>query len=154
MVKHATIHKLIEKIYTELNGRCIPLMTVVEYVKKVEPEVSYSLVKFALEMMAKDGKVQKVKLYKSYTIYCIGKNPQLGNIFDYKKAEECVNKLAPSFTFMQLAECVLEHRPVGSPTPIYTAILYVLMRMVKDQKIHSFTVLLDAKDRLKVIIKK
>jgi len=154
MVKEAIIHKVIEKIYTGFRGRCVPLMSIVEYVKKVEPGVSYSLVKFAMEMMSKDGKVQKIKLYKSYTIYCVGKNPQLGNIFDYKKAEECVNKLAPSFTFMQLTECVLEHRPAGPPIPIYTAILYVLMRMVKDQKIHSFTVLVDAKDRLKVIIKK
>jgi len=154
MVKKAIIHRVIREIYIYFRNRCVPLAHIVEHVKKVEPNASSSLVKFALEIMAKDGKVQKVKVYKSYTIYCFGKNPQMGNIFDYKKAEECVNKLAPSFTFMQLAECVLEHRPAGPPTPIYTAILYVLMRMVKDQKIHSFTVLVDSKDRLKVIIKK
>jgi hypothetical protein len=161
MVKEAIIQKVIEKIYEEFNGKCVPFFsiykhikkTVYNHVKKTEHDVSESLVRMALEIMSKDGRLNKVKLYKSYVIYCIGKDAQLGVVFDYKKAEECVNKLRPSFTFIQLAECAMGHRPAGSPTPIYAAILYVLMRMVKDQKIHSFTVLLDARDRLKVIIK-
>jgi hypothetical protein len=153
MVREAIIHKVIEKIYEEFNGKCVPLFSIYERIKKTEHEASQSLVKAALEIMTRDGKVQKVRLYKLYTIYCIGKNPKLGVLFDYKKAEECVYKLKPSFTFMQLAECVLGRRPAGSPTPIYTAILYVLSRMVREQKIHSFTVLVDARDRLKVIVK-
>jgi hypothetical protein len=104
--------------------------------------------------MAKDGKVQKIKLYKVYVIYCFGKNPQVSNLLDYRKVEECVNKLAPSATLFQIAECALGTRPRGNPNAIYVSILYVLARMVKDQKLHSFTVLVDSKDRLKVIVKK
>jgi hypothetical protein len=154
MVKEAVIHRVIEKIYEEFNGKCVPFFNIYRRVKKIEHNVSEALVRMALEVMSKDGKVQKIKLYRLYTVYCVGKNPQLGTIFDYKKAEECINKLMPSFTFMQLAECTLGHRPAGIPTPIYVGILYVLMRMVKEQKIHSFTVLLDARDRLKAIIQK
>ena len=55
---------------------------------------------------------------------------------------------------MQVAECVLGHRPVGSPSVIYSAILYVLMRMVKEKKIRSFAVVGGTRNRLKAIIQK
>jgi len=154
MVRGAHIHEVIEKIYEEFNGRCVPFFNIYRRIKKTKHNVSEALVRIALEIMSKEEKAQKIKLYNFYTVYCIGKNPQIGVIFDYKKAEECINKLMPSFTFVQLAECVLDHRPTGVPTPIYVGILYVLMRMVKEQKIYSFTVLLDARDRLKIIIQK
>jgi len=154
MVKEAVIHKVARLIYTTYKGRCVTLGQVAEFVKKNEKNVSYSLVKLALDILAKDGKVQKVKLYKSYTIYCIGKEPRLGETVDHKKIEECINKYMPSFMLMQVAECVLGHRPVGSPSVIYSAILYVLARMVKEEKIYSFTVLGDSRDRLKVIVQK
>ena len=154
MVKEAVIHKVVRLIYTTYKGRCVTLGQVAEFVKKNEKNVSYSLVKLALDILAKDGKVQKVKLYRSYAIYCIGKEPRLGETVDHKKIEECINKYMPSFMLMQVAECVLGHRPVGSPSVIYSAILYVLARMVKEEKIYSFTVLGDSRDRLKVIVQK
>jgi len=154
MVREAVIHKVARLIYTTYKGRCVTLGQVAEFVKKNEKNVSYSLVKLALDILAKDGKVKKVKLYKSYAIYCVGKEPKLGESVDHKKIEECINKYMPSFMLMQVAECALGHRPVGSPSVIYSAILYVLMRMVKDRKIYSFTVLGDSRDRLKVIIQK
>jgi hypothetical protein len=154
MVREAIIHKVIEMVYEEFNDRCVPLQHVYEYVKKMEVEVSYSLVRLALDAMVKEGKAQKMKLHRFYALYCIGKNPKLVETIDHKKAEECVDKLAPSFTFIQLAECVLGRKPVGPPTLIYATLLYTLMRMVKEKKIYSFTVLGDAKDRLKIIIQK
>jgi hypothetical protein len=104
--------------------------------------------------MVEEGKAQKVKLHKHYALYCIGRNPRLVNVLDRKKVEECIFKLAPSFTLMQLAECALGRRPTGVPALIYVALLYSLMRMVKEKMIYSFTVLEDARDRLKVIIQK
>jgi hypothetical protein len=154
MVKEAVIHKVVRLIYTTYKGRCVTLGQVADFVKKSERSASYSLVKLALDVLAKDGKIQKVKLYKSYTIYCIGKEAKLDVTVDHKKIEECINKYIPSFMLMQVAECVLGHRPVGSPSVIYSAILYVLARMVKEEKIYSFTVLGDSRDRLKVIIQK
>jgi hypothetical protein len=154
MVKEAVIHKVVRLIYTTYKGRCVTLGQVAEFVKKSERSASYSLVKLALDVLAKDGKVQKVKLYKSYAIYCIGKEPRLGETADHKKIEECINKYMPSFMLMQIAECVLGHRPVGSPSVIYSAILYVLARMVREERIYSFTVLGDSRDRLKVIVQK
>jgi hypothetical protein len=75
-------------------------------------------------------------------------------VIDHRKIEECISKYPKSFMLMHIAECVLGHRPVGSPVPIYSAILYVLARMVKEGKIYSFTVLGDSRDRLKIIIQK
>jgi len=154
MVKEAIIHEVIRLIYATYKGRCVAISEIAEFVKKSKVGASYSLVKLALDVMAKDGKVKKVKLYKSYTIYCVGKEPKLGKEIEHKKIEECIAKYMPSFMLMQVAECALGHRPVGSPSVIYTAILYVLARMVKEKKIHSFTVLGDSRDRLKVVIRK
>ena len=154
MVRKAVIHKVVKLIYTTYKGRCVTLGQVDEFIKKSEHSVSYSLVRLALDILAKDGKVKKVKLYKSYTIYCVGKEPKLGEAVDHKKIEECINKYMPSFMLMQVAECVLGYRPVGSPSVIYSVILYVLARMVKERKIYSFTVLGDSRDRLKVIVQK
>jgi len=154
MVKEAVIHKVVRLIYTTYKGRCVTLGQIAEFVRRREKGVSYSLVKLALDVLVKDGRAKKAKLHKSYMLYCIGKEPKLGEAVDHRKIEECINKYMPSFMLMQVAECVLGRRPAGSPGVIYTAILYVLARMVKEGKIHSFTVLGDARDRLKVIIQK
>jgi hypothetical protein len=154
MVKRLILHKVVRLIYGSFKGRCVTVSEVAEFVKKSKLEASYSLVKFALDSLIKEGKAKKVKLYRSYAIYCIGKEPKFNEVIEHGKIEECVVKLIPSFTLIQLAVCVLGHRPVGSPSMIYASILYVLMRMVKDKKIYSFTILPDSKDRLKVIIKK
>jgi len=154
MVREAVIHKVVRLIYTTYRGRCVTLGQIADFVRKSDQKASYSLVKLALDVLAKDGKVKKVKLYKSYTIYCVGKEPNLVDVIDHEKIEECIDKHPKSFMLMQVAECVLGHRPSGSPMLIYSAILYVLARMVKKGKIYSFTVLGDSRDRLKVIIQK
>ena len=154
MVKAAVIHKIVKLIYSKYRGRCVTLGEVAEFVKRSEHNASYSLVKFALDILAKDGKMKKVKLYKSYTVYCIGKEPKLTDVIDHKRIEDCINKHQKSFMLMNIAECVLGHRPVGSVAYIYGAILYVLARMVREGKIYSFTVLGDSRDRLKVIVQK
>ena len=154
MVRETVIHKVVNLIYTTYKNRCVTIGQVADFVKKSEYNASYSLVKLALDILSKDGKVQKVKLYKSYAIYCIGKEPKLSETVDHKKIEECINRYMPSFMLMQVAECTLGHRPVGSPSVIYSAIMYVLAKMVKEEKIYSFTVLGDSRDRLKVIIQK
>jgi hypothetical protein len=154
MVREAVIHKVVKLIYTTYKGKCVTLGQIADFVKSSEHKASYSLVKFALDILAKDGKVKKVKLYKSYTVYCVGKEPQLVDVIDHKRIEECINKHPNSFILIQIAECVLGYRPVGSIILIYSAVLYVLARMVKEEKIYSFTVLGDSRDRLKVIIQK
>ena len=154
MVREAIIHKVANLIYTTYKNRCVTIGQVADFIKKSENSASYSLVKLALDILMKDGKVKKVKLYRSYAIYCIGKEPRLGEVVDHNKVEECINKYMPSFMFMQVAECALGHRPVGSPSVIYSAILYVLMRMVKEKKIRSFTVVGGTRNRLKAIIQK
>jgi len=154
MVKKPILHKVVRLIYKNFRGKCTTISEVVEFIKKSGLGVSYSLGKLALDTLIKDGKVKKVKLYKSYAIYCVGKEPKLSKAVEHKKIEECINKYMPSFVLMQVAECVLGHRPTGSPSVIYSAILYVLARMVKERKIYSFTVLGDSRDRLKVIIQK
>ena len=154
MVKKAIIHKIIEKVYDEFNGKCVPLQYIYEYVKRIEVEASYSLVRLALSAMAEEGKAQKIKLHRFYALYCIGENPRLVGVLDYRKVEECTSKLAPSFPLIQLAECALGRRPSGPPTLIYAVLLYYLMRMVRSEEIYSFTVLRDARDRLKIIIQK
>ena len=154
MVKKAVVYKIVRLIYTMYKGRCVTLGQVVDFMRKVNQEASHSLVRLALDIMAKDGKVYKIKLYNQYAIYCIGKKPRLADAADYKKAEECIEKNMPSATLMSIAECVLGRKPAGSPAPIYAEILYVLARMVRKGKIYSFTILRDAKDRLKVIIQK
>jgi hypothetical protein len=154
MVREVIIHKIVKLIYSKYRGRCVTLGEVAEFVKRSEHKVSYSLVKLALDILAKDGKVKKVKLYKSYSVYCIGKEPKLIDVIDHKKIEECIAKHQKSFMLMNIAQCVLGHRPVGSVAYIYGAILYVLARMVKEGKIYSFTVIGDSRDRLKVIIQK
>jgi predicted transcriptional regulator len=154
MVREAVIHKVANLIYTTYKNRCVTISQVADFIKKSENSASYSLVKLALDILMKDGKVKKVKLYKSYAIYCIGKEPKLNEAVDHNKVEECINKYMPSFMLMQVAECVLGHRPVGSPSVIYSAILYVLMRMVREKKIRSFTVVGGTRNRLKAIIQK
>ena len=154
MVKKAILHKVVRLIYKNFRGKCVTISEVAEFIKKSELAASYSLVKIALDALIRDGKVKKVKLYKFYTIYCIGKEPKLSEAVSHEKIEECIAKYMPSFMLMQIAECALGRRPVGSPSIIYAAVLYVLMRMVKEGKIYSFTVLPDSRDRLKVVIRK
>jgi hypothetical protein len=154
MVREAVIHEVAKLIYKAYRGKCIALSEVAEFVKKNGLEASYSLIRFAVELLAKDGKVKKVKLYRFYTIYCIGKEPKMADFIDAKKIEDCINKFTKSFTLMQVAECALGHKPVGSPVLIYTVILYVLTRMVREERIQSFTVLTDARNRLKVVIQR
>ena len=154
MVKEAVIQKVVRLIYATYKGRCVTLGQAAEFVKRREKGVSYSLVKLALDVLVKDRRAAKAKLHKSYALYCIGRRPKLGEAADHRKIEECVSKYMPSFMLMQVAECVLGRRPAGSHAMTYAAILYVLAKMVKKGTIHSFTVLGDARDRLKVIIQK
>jgi len=154
MVRETIIHDVIRLIYTTYRGRCVTLGQVADFVRKSEYKASYSLVKLALEVMSKDGRVKKIKLYKLYTLYCIGKEPKIIDIVNHRRIEECISKYPKSFLLMQVAECVLGHRPVGSSILIYSTILYVLTRMIREGKIHSFTVLGDFRDRIKVVIHK
>ena len=153
MVRKAVIHEIITLIYANFKDRCVTLGEVVNVIKS-KYNVSYSLVKLALETMAKDGKVVKAKLHDFYTIYCVGKAPRVVDIADRKKIEECISRHMQSFGLATIAECVLGRKPVAPPIPIYIATLYVLSRMVREKKIYSFTVLRDARDRLKVVIQK
>jgi hypothetical protein len=148
------IHEIIELIYTAYSGRCVTLGQVVDFVRKANRKASQSLVKLALDIMVRDGRASKIKLYKLYAVYCIGKKPHAINIVDHKKTEECIERHMPSAMLMNIAECILGRRPAGSPIPVYLAILYVLARMVRKGRIHSFIILRDARDRLKVIIQK
>jgi hypothetical protein len=154
MVREAVIHEVIKLIYKTYKGKCVTLSEVTKFIKSSEQKASQALVKLALDIMIKDGKVKKAKLYKSYAVYCIGKEPRLVDAVDHKKIEDCIGKYPKSFILVHLAECVLGRRPVGSAAYVYGAILYVLVRMVREGKIYSFTVLRDAKDRLKVVIQK
>lgn len=154
MVREAIIHKVAKLIYMTYKGRCVTFGEIAEFVRKSDQKASHSLVKLALYVLSKDGKVRMVKLNKSYAIYCVGKEPKLTDVIDHKRIEVCISKYQKSFTLMQIAECVLGHRPVAPPVPIYASILYVLAKMIREGKIYSFTVLGDHKDRLKVIIQK
>ena len=154
MVKEAIIHEVVKLIHKTYKGRCVTLSEVVKFIKNSGKKASQSLVKLALDIMAKDGKVKKAKLYKSYAVYCIGKEPRLVDAVDHKKIEDCIGRYPKSFILVHLAECVLGRKPVGSAAYVYGAVLYVLMRMVREGKIYSFTVLRDARGRLKVVIQK
>ena len=154
MVKKTIIHKVINLIYAAYRHRCVTLGQVADFVKKREKDVSHSLVRLALDALVRDGRARKVKLYKFYVLYCIEKEPNLDEVVDGKKIEECISKYMPSFTLMQVAECVLGHRPAGSPSVVYSSILYVLMRMVKEGKIYSFTLLRGTRSRLKAVVRR
>jgi predicted lipoprotein len=63
-------------------------------------------------------------------------------------------RLAPSATFIRIAECALRRRPERNATGVYLAILYTLLKMAKEGKIRSFTVFADAQGRPKVVVMK
>jgi hypothetical protein len=154
MVREAVIHKVIEEIGKAFNGRCATVTQVVKYVKDAELNVSHSLVRFALEAAVAEGRARKYKLSKAYVLYCFGKKPRLTLVVDYRDVEECIKKLVPSATLFQIAECVLGARSRGNLSAVYLTILFALIQMLQKKKIHSFEVLLSARGRLKVVIKK
>ena len=153
MVKRRVIKRIIDAIYAEFNGKCMPLTAIVERLREVGVDASYSSVRAALGMMAQDGRALKLKLHGAYTLYCIGeaREPQA---FSAGNVEKCIEELAPSASLLKIAECIIGKKPRGNITGIYLAILYTLLQMVKAQKIKSFTVIADARGRPKVVVRR
>jgi hypothetical protein len=152
MVREPIIYDIIEAVYKEFNGKCITSTKIIEHLKNVGLYASYSTLKNALEILAKLGKAEKHKLHKGYVLYCFGDKPEFTPVFSYEEAEKCIMKLMPSATLLQIVECALKTEVRSDYTTMYLSALYVLLRMMKEQKIHSIIFVADRRDKFKVII--
>jgi nitric oxide synthase oxygenase domain/subunit len=152
MVRKTVIFEVVELLHREFFGTCATLAKIVEYLKEKGLYVSYTTVRHALEIMVRLGKAEKHKLNKSYTFYCFGEPSEYIVKFDYDNAEKCIMKLMPSATLLQIAECILKTKPRSDYTTLYLSIIYTLMRMIKEGKIHSVILISDTRDKFKIII--
>jgi len=152
MVREPIIYEIVEAVYKEFAGKCATPAKILEHLKGMEIYTSHTTLKFALEILVRIGKAEKYKLHKGYALYCFGDIPEFRPVFRYEEAEKCVMKLMPSATLLEIAECALKTKVKGDYTTIYLSVLYVLLRMVKEGKIHSVIFVADRRDKFKVII--
>jgi len=154
MVREPVIYDVIEAVYREFTGKCVTPIKIIEHLKKMGLYASHATLKYALEVLIKLGKAKKYRLHESYVLYCVGDLPEFTPELDYEKVEKCVMEFMPSATLQQIAECALKTKLKGNYTTVYLSVLYVLLRMVKEGKIHSIIFLSDRRDKFKVIIKR
>jgi len=152
MVREPVIYEIIDLTYKEFAGKCVTPIKIIEHLKNAGLYASHSTLRYALEVLVKLGKAEKHKLHKSYILYCFGSSHEFMPELNYEDVEKCVLKLMPSATLLQIVECALKTKLRGGYTTAYLSVLYVLLRMVKDGKIHSITFIADRRDRPKVII--
>jgi hypothetical protein len=152
MVREPIIYDVIEAVYKEFAGKCATPIKIIEHLKSVGLYASHSTLRNALEVLIKLGKAERHKLHKGYTLYCFGDLPEFKPGLSYEEVEKCVAKLMPSATLLQIAECALKTKVRGDYTTVYLSVLYVLLRMMKEGKIHSIIFVADRRDKFKVII--
>lgn len=152
MVREPIIYDVIEAVNKEFAGKCATPIKIIEHLKSVGLYTSYSTLRNALEILIKLGKAEKHMLHKGYTLYCFGDLPEFRPQLSYEEVEKCIVKLMPSATLLQIAECALRTKVRGDYTTAYLSVLYVLLRMMKEGKIHSIIFVGDRRDKFKVII--
>ncbi len=152
MVREPIIYDVIEAVYKEFTGKCATPIKIIEHLKSVGLYASYGTLRNALEILVKLGKAERHNLHKGYALYCIGDRPEFGATLSYEEVEKCIMKLMPSATLLQIAECALKRKIRGDYTTIYLSVLYILLRMIKEGKIHSVIFVSDSRDKFKVII--
>jgi hypothetical protein len=152
MVREPIIYDVIEAVYKEFTGKCATPIKIIEHLKSVGLYASHSTLRNALEILIKLGRAEKHKLHKGYTLYCFGDLPEFRPQLSYEEVEKCIVKLMPSATLLQIAECALKTKVKGDYTTVYLSVLYVLLRMMKEGKIHSIIFVADRRDKFKVII--
>ena len=151
-MREPIIYDVIDAVYKEFAGRCATPVKIIEHLKSVGLYASYSTLRNALEILIKLGKAEKHKLHGGYTLYCFGDVPEFKPVLSYEEVERCVIKLMPSATLLQIAECALKTKVRGDYTTVYLSVLYALLRMIKEEKIHSVVFVGDRRDKFKVII--
>jgi hypothetical protein len=154
MVRKKVLKEIIEAIYSEFGGRCAPLAVITEHLKEKGVGAAYSTIRAALKVMVREGRAEKFVLHKAYTVYCFGSLPEPELEVRAGGIENCIMNLAPSATFLRIAECALGRKVERNATGVYLMILYALLQMVKEDKIKSFTVFTDAQNRPKVVVRK
>jgi hypothetical protein len=152
MVREPVIYDVIEAVYKEFNGKCATPVKIIEHLKSVGLYASHSTLRNALEILIKLGRAEKHKLHKGYTLYCFGDLPEFKPEISYEEVEKCVMKLMPSATLLQIAECALKTKVRSGYTTVYLSVLYVLLRMMKEGRIHSVIFVAGRRDKFKVII--
>jgi hypothetical protein len=152
MVREPIIYDIIDAVYKEFAGKCATPIKIIEHLKSAGLYASHSTLRNALEILIKLGKAEKHKLHKGYTLYCFGDMPEFRPELNYEEVEKCIMELMPSATLLQIAECALKAKVRGDYTAVYLSVLYVLLRMVKEGKIHYIIFVGDKRDRFKVII--
>ena len=153
MVRGPIIYDIIEAVYKEFTGKCATPIKIIERLKSVGLYASHSTLRFALEILIKLGKAKKYQLHKSYTLYCFGDLPEFVPELNYEEVEKCVVELMPSATLLQIAECALRTKVRSDYTTVYLSVLYAMLRMIKEGKIHSIIFVADRRDKFKVIIR-
>lgn len=153
MVREPIIYDIIEIVHKEFSGKCVTPIKIIEHLKSVGLYASHATLRYALEILIKLGKAKRYQLHKSYKLYCIGDLTEFTPELSYEDIEKCIVKLMPSATLQKIAECALNRKLKGNYTTIYLAVLYSLLRMVKEGKIHSVILLSNKRDKFKIIIR-
>ena len=153
MVREPVIYEVIDLVYKEFAGKCVTSTKIIERLKNAGLYASHSTLRYALEVLVKLGKAERHRLHRSYILYCFGSLHEFVPELNYEEVEKCVLKLMPSATLLQIAECALKAELRGGYTTAYLSVLYVLLRMIKEGKIHSITFVADRRDKFKVVIR-
>ena len=153
MADQTKAKKLADEIYVRFKNRCVFMRDVIKYIGNSSIKRSASTAKVALMLLEADKKVRKYKLVGGLVLYCFGKHAALEYAVNYKKIENCIKTYAPSFRLKQIVDCLGISVAPSEILPLYTAVVYTLMKMVNKGQIHSFTVLNDGRKRYKVIIR-
>jgi hypothetical protein len=156
MVNTPHFHELSEEIYKHFEGKCVVMWQILDYAKKLGYKTPLKLVLFSMKYLGMNGKVFTYKFYDDYNVYCFGRQYEFEDLVDHKEVRKCIERFLlngiTAFNFIDVIECIAEKKTIGRNIIPYLAVLYELMKMVKEGKARYFVVTTDAKKSFRILV--
>ncbi|MFP3131582.1 MAG: hypothetical protein RXR51_08425 [Nitrososphaeria archaeon] len=152
MVSIPKFDKLADEIYRHFESRCVTIWQIVEFAKKLGYKAPLKIVLFSMKYLGMNGKVFIYRFYDDYNVYCFGRQYNGEDLVNHKEVRRCIEQFLPTFNLANVVECITEKKAIGRNIVLHLAILYELMKMIRERKIRYFVATTDAKNRLKVLV--
>ena len=152
MVNIPKFHELADKIFSHFEGRCVTMWQIIDYAKKLGYKTPSKTVSFAVRYLSMNGKAFSYRFYDDYNVYCFGREYRGEDLLDHREIRECIEQNMPSFNLATIVECIEGKKSIGRNIILHLAILYELMKMIRQRRIRYFVATTDAKNRFRILV--
>jgi hypothetical protein len=156
MVNTPQFHELADKISSNFNGRCVTMWQIVDYAKRLGYKTPSKMVSFAVRYLGMNGKVFTYRFYDDYNVYCFGRQYGGEDLVDHKEVRKCIEQFLlngmSAFNLADIVECITGRKAIGRNIILHLAVLYELMKMIRQKRIRYFIVTGDAKNRFRILV--